>query len=253
MLLNYAQNIKKKARVRILGLVQAALFLTPLVESYNHWTGKEQDMDEVTSPIILLILSRAIELVVESVPESVLQLGIVLDDPASATFTMKFSIFASLAAAGAIMTETNISYELSAMNTQVRGRDSHPFYGLIPASKVPLALLHLGLAAFHLGYLATSLITITSCKMAGVSLAFVGVYMAGEFAIYITHLWRTGRKYFPLNPNLWMSTVSWFVMGTLMQNFVRSAPKPMPESRASPSHSLSPSLALTDRVRRCLF
>ncbi|GMI58843.1 hypothetical protein TeGR_g8145 [Tetraparma gracilis] len=220
VLINYAQNIKKKAPARILGLVQAALFLTPLVESYNHWTGKEQDMDEVTSPIILLILSRAVELVVESVPESVLQLGIVLDNPASATFTMKFSIFASLAAAGAIMTETNISYELSGMNKQVRGRDSHPFYGLIPAGKVPLTLLHLGLAAFHIGYLATSLITITSCKMAGVSLAFVGVYMAGEFAIYITHLWRTGRKYIPIVPNLWISTMAWFVLGTLMQNFV---------------------------------
>ncbi|GMI38455.1 hypothetical protein TeGR_g13725, partial [Tetraparma gracilis] len=118
MLINFGQNKKKKASARILGLVQSALFLTPLVESYNHWTGKEQDMDEVMPPIILLIASRAIELVVESVPESVLQLGIVLDNPAAATFTMKFSIFASLAAAGAIMTETNISYELSNMNKQ---------------------------------------------------------------------------------------------------------------------------------------
>jgi hypothetical protein len=83
--------------------------------------------------------------------------------------------------------------------------------------------------------------------MAGVSLAFVGVYMAGEFAIYITHLWRTGRRYFPIVPNLSMSTVAWFVMGTLMQNFVRSAPnQPIPE--AAPATN-SPSLALSDRMQ----
>jgi hypothetical protein len=219
--LNLMQNSNAaKISTRILGVLQAMFFLTPIVESYNHWTGKEQEPNETFAPVLVLVAGRAIELVAESVPESILQLGIVLNDPDAASFTMKFSIFASLAAAGGIMTETNISYELGQMNKQVRGRTSHPEYGLIPANKLKLALLHLGFFFFHVGYLAASLLAITSCRMAGMSIAYTGIYLLIESVVYHMHLWKTGRKHAMLGDAYWVSWMIWQCLGPTMQNFV---------------------------------
>jgi hypothetical protein len=64
---------------------------------------------------------------------------------------MVFSICSSVAAAAAIMTDTNISYELGRMNKQDRGRDSHPLYGLVPADRRKIGALYIGFFSFHAG------------------------------------------------------------------------------------------------------
>jgi len=95
--------------------------------------------DDMWSPVQILITGRAIEIIIESLPEVVIQASIAIQQLEKATPLLYFSICSSIAAAAAIMTDTNISYELGMMNSQERGRHSNPFFGLIPDGKWGLA------------------------------------------------------------------------------------------------------------------
>jgi hypothetical protein len=72
---------------RALTLSLASLALKPLIESYNVWTGKEQHESDGMAPILVLIATRAIELIVESFPECVLQLQIALSNTSNLSCT----------------------------------------------------------------------------------------------------------------------------------------------------------------------
>ncbi|GMI27722.1 hypothetical protein TeGR_g375 [Tetraparma gracilis] len=193
--LSYAQNKRKPMRVRAFYMLTAMFMLTPIIESYNVWCGKEMTDDELFPAVLLMVATRAIELIVESLPESVLQLNIALRNVNAVDPVMVFSICSSLASAAAIMTDTNISFELNIMNKQDRGRNTHPFAGLIPDVKARVALVYAGFFSFHAGYMASSLISMTACLLSGIRVGHIGVYLVVELTLYFAHLWRTGRTH----------------------------------------------------------
>ncbi|GMI28926.1 hypothetical protein TeGR_g10534 [Tetraparma gracilis] len=220
MLICFGQHRKKPLKKQLMYMLASMCFLMPLIESYNVWTGKEQHESDGMAPILVLIATRAIELIVESFPECVLQLQIALSNTSNLSSIMVFSICSSVAAAAAIMTDTNISYELGRMNKQDRGRDSHPLYGLVPADRRKIGALYIGFFSFHAGYMLTSLVMVTTCTMAGLHIAYIALWFLFEVFVMYAELERTGRGYFPLPTSKAIGYVLWFVVGPLMQNFI---------------------------------
>lgn len=110
---NAQGTIWKKLR----GAIIALLLLSPAVESYDYWRGAKVE-DSPYDQVLILILTRAIEMVLESVPESAIQLAILfkIEKP---TYLMIFSIASSIAAAAFIMTDTNISFERGQMISRI--------------------------------------------------------------------------------------------------------------------------------------
>ena len=100
-------------------------------------------------------------MVMESVPESAIQLAVIFRTP-EPTFLMWFSIFSSLVAAGAIMAETNIGFKRGAMNKQKRGPGSYPLYGLLPSKPVKLAFFQIGTLLFHIGYVTSGVLALVA-------------------------------------------------------------------------------------------
>ncbi|GMI32435.1 hypothetical protein TeGR_g10150, partial [Tetraparma gracilis] len=209
VLLAYFQHRKKSPKELAMRLLAALFMLTPLVESYSVWTGAAKAEGELVPPMYILIVTRIIELIIESFPESILQLNIALSDVNSVSNVMIFSILSSVASASAIMTDTSISFELGVMNKQDRGSDSHPFFGLVPAKKKNLVLLYAGFFIFHAGYMASSLLTLTACTMAGVNMGFVALYFAAETGAMFINLERTGRSYACVSTSRTTSSIMW--------------------------------------------
>jgi hypothetical protein len=211
--------MKKPARERAKGILASLCFLSPAIESYNHWIGKEVAESEFFPAVLMLAATRAIELIVESVPESILQMKVAFSDVNDVSFVMAFSIVSSLVSASAIMADTNISFELGRMNGQTRGRCSHHTYGLIPSRKRNLAALYLGTFLFHIGYLATAEIVATSCILHGFSATSLICYMHVEFAFIYAYLYSTGRKHAIAGINYLHGLGTWHIV-MLMQNFI---------------------------------
>ena len=119
------------------------------------------------NPDLMLGATRALELVFESLPESVLQSFIIfqlLQEGMEGTVSklMMFSVLCSLFAAGFIMTDTSITSERAGMDRMYCGPKYHSrFHGLIPASRSKLICLYASLFCFYTFYLGTSMVTLT--------------------------------------------------------------------------------------------
>lgn len=135
---NIAKNAKKSFGVRIRGALAALCLLSPAIESYEYWRGSERTESDLFEAVVLLVFTRAIEMVCESVPESAVQLSVLMKTE-NPSFLMYFSICSSVLAAGAIMTETNVSFERGKMNAQMRGPGSHGLWGLLPDNSIDVS------------------------------------------------------------------------------------------------------------------
>lgn len=220
--LSLMKNAKRGVVTKIRGALTALFLLSPAVETFRYWRGAEKAEDDVLEPVLVLVGSRAIEMVVESLPEAAIQMKILYKTEVPETL-MIVSIAASIVAAGYTMTDTNISFERNKMNAQSRGVGSHPAWGLIPSSKVGIAVISIGFFIFHVGYLASGVLCLT-----GILLSFKAVYalviLALEYVFVLCFVyWRHGHLHFPLiahkhDLNI-MSLACWFVMGPMMGSF----------------------------------
>ena len=225
------KNGRRPAKTKAWGVLQALFMVQPAIESYHHWSGKAMEDDDVISPVQILIAGRAIEIVLESIPEVVIQAGIAIQQPEKATPLLYSSICSSIATACVIMTDTSISYDLAGVNRQERGRRTHPHYGLIPSGKWGFRMLYLGGFFFYIGYLGTIVAAITMFMLVH-SARWVALYLVAEFAVVFLILVKTGRKYFILTSSTSWSDVAtsvflWFLF-YLMQQFVPLADSRLP-------------------------
>ena len=156
---------KKEPNQRIRRLAIALSLMTPIVDAYNVWTGKEADHDLQFTPEEALVISRIIELVFESLPESVLQVYILLNtDREDVSSLMVVSILASLSAAAFIMCDSSISYEREYM-TSIDGPHVHPVFGYIPVEKRKQIGLYVGMFSFFMGNFASNVLAYTNMAM----------------------------------------------------------------------------------------
>jgi hypothetical protein len=221
VLLSLIKNAKRDISVKIRGALFALFLLSPAIESFNYWRGEERTEDHVMEPVLFLVAARAVEMVLESLPEAAIQMKIMFKTEVPETL-MIVSIAASIIAAGYTMADTNISFERNKMNAQARGVGSHPAWGIIPSSQVGIAVMSFGFFVFHMCYLASGVLSMT-----GIFLSFKPIYvliiLALEYVVVLGCVyWRQGNLHIPTERkhNLsFMSLVSWFVLGPLMNSF----------------------------------
>lgn len=141
-------------------------------------------------------MSRIIELVFESLPESVLQSYILLNSKSEEiSGIMVFSIFASLAAAAFIMPDNTISYERNGMDSYL-GPYVHPVWGFIPSSTRDQIGLYLGMFAFLFGYLGIHIICLTTLAMYAPSNLIIPVLYFVDFIMFLFIQYRRGQIYY---------------------------------------------------------
>mmetsp|Transcript_17485 Transcript_17485/g.35534 ORF Transcript_17485/g.35534 Transcript_17485/m.35534 type:complete len:615 (-) Transcript_17485:23-1867(-) len=191
----FQNNRKKGFKVRILRFLMSLFMMTPIVDGYNVWTGKEHDNDELFNPDQMLVLSRVIELIFESLPESVLQSYIILNSTSSQVSSlMIFSIFASLAAAAFIMTDSSVSYERNYMVSHL-GPYAHPVFGYIPSKTINQVGLYLGFFGFYFGYLGLNILSLTT-MVTYFSVWLIPPIHAFEFLLFVFTMQRQGNFYY---------------------------------------------------------
>jgi hypothetical protein len=88
-------NKKKGNREKIKGVVYAILQLNPIVDAWNVWKGTAMTEDDGMAPMLKYMVGRAIELVLESNPEAIIQLYIIYHSsviPAVAYYSIASSL-----------------------------------------------------------------------------------------------------------------------------------------------------------------
>jgi hypothetical protein len=70
------KNAKRGPAEKIKGVLYALLLLSPAIETFSYWRGDEKSEIDVVDPVLILVVSRAIEMVIESFPEAAIQLAI---------------------------------------------------------------------------------------------------------------------------------------------------------------------------------
>ena len=155
-------NLHTRPLSKSLPRIMAGLFLlNPLLDGYSVWSGKERDEGEMFTPMVTLSITRGTELLLESLPESVLQLTIFMTTE-NPTSLQKFSILSSVVASAFTMADTSVSSEQANMNAQRRGPYTNPVYGLVRNSTQGLLALYSSQLVFLLGYLSLNIVALAS-------------------------------------------------------------------------------------------
>lgn len=217
----WAKTLRKEFVTKVKSIIAALCLLSPAIESYDYWRGKLKEDDDVLEPVLFLVGTRAIELVLESVPESAIQLTIFFKTE-NPTDLMKFSIFSSICAAGFIMADTNISYERGKMNAQSRGVGTHPQWGMLPSKPALMTCTYIGYFMFHVCYLTTGVLALV-----GSMLCFQTYYIFGvifmEFLFILSYVcWGHKTLHYCLSPTTnvgFFDIICWFVMISMCNNF----------------------------------
>jgi len=154
--LNHSTGRGTKAIVH--ELLIAATFLAPVVGTYRFVVGAELDENSNANvdPLFLYAYIKGIELVFESIPESILQVSVLLQSESGGEAVSSLSVasFAvSLLAAGLLVTDLNYTIESDKMKAQ-QTPGVHPFHGFLRASALGQAALFFSSWAFLSAYLA---------------------------------------------------------------------------------------------------
>jgi len=195
-LVAWLDSAKKPPKVSFRRFLVSFSMLSPIMDAYNVWTGKDTDKDLMFTPDEALVMSRVIELVFENLPESVLQTYNLLNTAKSdiAPITI-FSIMASLAAAAFIMCDSSISHERSYMGSH-QGPYVHPIFGYIPAKTHRQVGLYTGMFSFYVGYFSMNVLAYTTLATY-FHILLIPIMVIFELCVYgVAQYWRGGLLYF---------------------------------------------------------
>eukprot|EP00620_Florenciella_sp_RCC1587_P004656 CAMPEP_0182601048 /NCGR_PEP_ID=MMETSP1324-20130603/91289_1 /TAXON_ID=236786 /ORGANISM="Florenciella sp., Strain RCC1587" /LENGTH=832 /DNA_ID=CAMNT_0024818957 /DNA_START=193 /DNA_END=2691 /DNA_ORIENTATION=+ len=164
----------------------AATFLAPVVGTYRFAVGAELDENRtaILTPLWMYLLVKLIELVFESIPESILQASVLLQSEAGDRAMSSLSIVsfaASLLAAGLLVADLNYTME----NDRMKGQQTpgvHPFYGFLRTSARGQAALFLSSWAFLSSYLACTVFAFGCLLVTQPWWVFVGLAAAEVLA-----------------------------------------------------------------------
>jgi len=140
----------------------AATFVAPVVGTYRFVVGAELDENSTANmtPLLMYVFVKGIELIFESIPESILQASVLLQseagDGAMSTLSV-VSFAASLLAAGLLVADLNHTMENDNMKAQ-QTPGVHPLYGFLRTSARGQAAFFLSSWAFLSAYLACTVL-----------------------------------------------------------------------------------------------
>jgi len=176
--------------------------------------GAELDENSAFTLFVLYLIVKLVELIFESIPESILQASVLLQseagdaDGAMSSLSV-VSFAASLLAAGLLMTDLNYTLENDFMKKQ-QTPGVHPFQGFLRASAQGQAAFFLSSWAFLSSYLACTVFAVGCLLVTQPWWVFVGLATAevlafaafkaaqGEFAALMNHTKKTVVDWFTL-------------------------------------------------------
>lgn len=204
--LTWQQYGQRSAQERITRTLMAASGLGPLVEGYYVWTEKTGDMADLSyNPEFMLALLKATEIAVESIPESVIQMSLVVGMSSSAITPVQWvSLLSSFAAGGYapssqfvlpfpltphLLTHRFINTEgnLSFVRAQALGAPGNPFFKWVPSETGQFARCALGLFSFSASFFFMFVFTLSMLFHATGSFKAVAILTGAEIGTVLCY------------------------------------------------------------------
>jgi len=152
----------KQFSVRIRRVVFGVISLNPAIHAYGKWTGDELEEGSTSPPSRLLGFTKFVELICESLPQLIVQLGFLLEASDSIQGDLRpiASIIFSVVAVGFIVSDMSIGWERVSMSRSIRGPYQTWWVGVLPERRG--GVFFFGHVLFVLGYFACAVISFTA-------------------------------------------------------------------------------------------
>ena len=157
--------------------------LGPLLQAWEVFRGIEQGEGMMCDPSRMLATTKAIEILFESLPESILQATALLSTEHTKLSTINYiGIGSSLFSAGFILTDANLGICKSLMMNS----PNNPYYNMLPGKKARFTRCMSGYALFTTMYFSTSVFTsaLVYLKYGGTSILRVVVAEVSVMFLY---------------------------------------------------------------------
>ena len=234
IVLSLVKNKKRSLGEKLRGVLLALCLLSPAAESYEHWQGGDRQEGDVADQKYFMYFSRAIEIVFESCPQAVSLLQVTLLAGGDVSTAVMLSLSACLVISAIGITDINIFFEMNKMSDQKRGPGSHVLWGLLPTNAFRLLAFQFSTFLFHLGYLASSFLTLAAVAL-GFHLSYVFAVLSIEYIALLAIIrLKNGHLHFAANKtkhNLGaFDFLIWFFFGSVFLNSIPFAGARIPPS-----------------------
>ena len=182
----------KQLSVRIRRVVFGVMSLNPAIHAYAKWSGDELEEGSTTPPSRLLGFTKFVELIFESLPQLIVQLGFLLEASDSIQGDLRpiASIIFSVVAAGFIVSDMSIGWERASMSRSIRGPYQTYWVGVLPERRG--GVFFLGHVLFVSGYFACAVISFTAAgQVLGALYIFAFEFI--ELMCFLLVMRATGR------------------------------------------------------------
>ena len=178
VILVYAQNKKKTLRVLLMECLYVLLCIKPGIDALRVMQGGDQDPLLAMDCMTEMLISKSIEMAVESLPGSVLQTIILLS---LKTRTPAAFVSIALSAASTAYTATTMSYDID--TSVMKRRQSPKLYGYIPGQGRALVfflMFMLSLLQLLAKVFSTALLVMTNPL-------WLAIWLGADYALYIAY------------------------------------------------------------------
>ncbi|GMH68868.1 hypothetical protein TL16_g05029 [Triparma laevis f. inornata] len=191
-LFTFFQYSRKFWRERLGRLTLALLGLSPLIEGAHVWTGKE-DPTLLLSSTTMYASMKAIEIGLESIPESIIQLGGLLKGNKEGVKGIQIiGVIISIVAGAFIMTDGNFGFILS----KYLKCPGDPYYGWISKSPRSKRLQMLGMFIFNAFYFVQFVSTQSLFALSFNSRSPLFLLLGFEFAVVCFYMGYIKKELF---------------------------------------------------------
>jgi hypothetical protein len=196
------QNRKIGLTATLLGCLTATLQLNPLICAIEVWRGSNNNRrveGAAFEPFNMFMISRIIEVVLEALPEAILQLYFLFTSKGNLSKVAIYSIASSVASSAYTMSDSNVMKERAFMKRQLKGLSTHPYIGFLPDEPLHQSFVLLGLFLFMAGYLSCGLMATTAAASVWSGTSVAAIFIA-EFALFLAIKWHRKQLYVCVSP-----------------------------------------------------
>ena len=182
----------KRLSERIRRVVFGVMSLNPIIHAYGKWSGNEREEGSTSSPSQLLGFTKFVELIFESLPQLIVQLGALLEASDSIQDDIRpiASIVFSVLAVGFIVSDLSVGWERGTMSRSIRGPYQTWWIGVLPERRG--GAFFFGHVLFVSGYFACAMISFTAAgRVFGGLLIFAFEFV--ELMCFLLLMRATGR------------------------------------------------------------
>ena len=158
-------------------VMSAVMGILPLIEAWTVFRGAEQSENMLFNPAVMLAVTKGVEIVFESLPESIIQtISMLSSKPEDLSILNYFGIISSIVSAGLIFADAHLGIARSHMV----GSPKNPVYNWLPTHKGDLYKCMGGYILFTISYF--------SCNVFAIAIAFLKFGGSAVLSVIIAEL-----------------------------------------------------------------